>query len=117
MAIRLKRQTLLGMAMVLALPTLAGEPDIVVTGERMKIGWKSVSGEIPFGDLNLASDRGAATLRQRMEAEVRKLCAAAASAAERRECQAMVLASARPQVDRLVADARGDGLAPPPDMR
>lgn len=93
------------------------EVEILVVGERMTLGWKAVSAEIPFGDLNLRSDKGAATLDRRVEAEVRNLCRAATTSRERSRCQATVLASARPQVDKLVADARGQGLAPAPDPR
>jgi UrcA family protein len=93
------------------------EVEILVVGEQMKLGWRAVSAAIPFGDLNLRSDKGAATLNRRVDAEVRNLCRAASTSRERSRCQATVLASARPQVDKLVADARSEGVAPAPDPR
>ncbi|WP_448578943.1 UrcA family protein [Thermaurantiacus sp.] len=114
---------LLPPALIVSGPSLAQEAEalvdveILVAGERMKVGWKSVSAEIPFGDLNLGSDKGAATLNRRVDAEVRNLCRAASTLRERSRCEATVLASARPQVARLVAEARGEGVAPAPDPR
>jgi UrcA family protein len=81
--------------------------EVMLLDDYMKMGWGTVSGEVKFGDLNLKSDSGVATLNARVEAEGKRICASATSDSERRTCMSAVQASAKPEVDKAIAKARG----------
>jgi UrcA family protein len=80
--------------------------EVMVLDDYLKMGWGTVSGEVKFGDLNLKTDAGVATLNARIQAEGKRICASATSDSERRTCMSAVEASARPEVDKAIARAR-----------
>ncbi len=88
----------------------AQEAEIVVSSDYLKMGWEQVSGEVKFGDLNLKTDSGVDTFNQRVKAEAMKLCgvteASLRDKANHNRCYDSVLASAKPQVEKLTATAR-----------
>lgn len=74
-------------------------------------GAEKVSAEVRYGDLNLASAQGAATLQRRIKLAAEKVCgrpdardikASQAAAA----CRADAMAAARPGVELAIANAR-----------
>ncbi|MBS3961356.1 MAG: UrcA family protein [Sandarakinorhabdus sp.] len=89
----------------------AQEADIIVAADYLRMNWETVSGEVAFGDLNLATDKGVETLKSRVEVEARKLCGVPDTTPRGRinqnKCYDSVLASADPQIERLSAAARG----------
>jgi UrcA family protein len=101
----------LGAFALLATATAAtAQADVMVTSDYLKMGWEQVSTQVPYGDLNLASDDGIATLRGRVKTEAAKMCgtpeANARSNMNRNTCFDSVMASAEPQIAKLAADAR-----------
>jgi UrcA family protein len=97
--------------LLLAAPaTMAQAPEITVLGDYLRMNWKQVAGEVSFADLDLRKDAGVETLNRRVEAEARRICnvgeTSVRGAADGRSCVDSVLASAKPQVDRVVANAR-----------
>lgn len=93
-----------------ASPGFAQEADIVVTSDYLRMSWEKVSGEVPFGDLNLTTDKGVETFQNRVKAEARKLCGmndrSLVGKTNQNICYDSVLASAKPQIDKLSATAR-----------
>jgi UrcA family protein len=100
------RGAVAGLLLVAGSGAMAQKADITVLGEYLRMGWGEVKGEVKFGDLNLRSDTGVATLKSRVDGEAKRICGAATSDQERRTCEAQVMASAKPQVDKVVANAR-----------
>ena len=82
----------------------------MVTSDYLKMGWEQVSTQVPYGDLNLATDKGVETLRTRVKAEAGKMCGVSDGSARntmnRNTCYDSVMASAEPQIVKLAADAR-----------
>lgn len=104
-------RTVAAVILLFAAPAaMAQNPEITVLGDYLKMNWKAVSGEVSFADLDLRKAAGVETLNRRVEAEARRICnvgeTTARGAADDRTCVNSVLASAKPQVDRVVADAR-----------
>lgn len=97
---------------IVALPHAAAaqEADIIVTSDYLKMNWQKVSGQVPYGDLNLASDKGVETLKSRVKAEAVKLCGVGETTLQgklnQNECYNSVMASAKPQIEKLAAVAR-----------
>lgn len=89
----------------------AQEAKIIVTADDLRMNWETVSGEVAFGDLNLATGKGVETLKSRCEVEARKLCGVPDTTLRGRinqnKCHDSVMASANPQIERLAAAARG----------
>jgi UrcA family protein len=101
----------LGAVALLASATAAtAQADVMVTSDYLKMGWEQVSAQVPYNDLNLATDGGVQTLRSRVKAEAIKMCGApevgARNTMNRNTCLDSVLASAEPQIAKLSADAR-----------
>ncbi len=101
----------LGAVALLASATAAtAQADVMVTSDYLKMGWEQVSAQVPYNDLNLATDSGVATLRSRVKAEASKMCGTAQSNAKatmnRQSCFDSVMASAEPQIVKLASDAR-----------
>jgi UrcA family protein len=97
--------------MMFATATAAtAQADVMVTSDYLKMGWEQVSAQVPYGDLNLASDDGVATLRGRVKAEARKMCGVpdgtAAGTRNTNTCFDSVMASAEPQIVKLATDAK-----------
>lgn len=88
----------------------AQEADIIVTSDYLKMNWEKVSGQVPFGDLNLATDKGVETFHGRVKTEAAKLCGVPETTVKgkmnQNKCYDSVLASAKPQIDKLAATAR-----------
>ena len=82
----------------------------MVTSDYLKMGWEQVSAQVPYGDLNLATDQGVEALRTRVKAEATKMCGSpevrTKAAQNRNTCLDSVMASAEPQIAKLAADAR-----------
>jgi UrcA family protein len=89
----------------------AQEADIIVTSDYLKMNWESVSGQVAHGDLNLATDKGVATMRSRVDVEARRICGVPDTTPRgkinQNKCYDSVIASADPQIERLAATARG----------
>lgn len=101
----------LGAVALLASATAAtAQADVMITSDYLKMGWEQVSAQVPYGDLNLATDKGVEALRARVKGEATKMCGAAQSNAKatmnRNSCFDSVMASAEPQIVKLAADAR-----------
>ena len=101
----------LGAFALLASATAAtAQADVMVTSDYLKMGWEQVSAQVPYGDLNLATDKGVAALRDRVKSEANKMCGKtdgpARNTANRNTCFDSVMASAEPQIAKLAADAR-----------
>ncbi len=101
----------LGAFSLLATATAASaQADVMVTSDYLKMGWEQVSTQVPYGDLNLATDKGVETLRTRVKAEAGKMCGTSDGSARntmnRNTCFDSVMASAEPQIVKLAADAR-----------
>lgn len=98
------------LALVLAAPLAAQAPEIVVQGTNLKMGYAQATGTVSFGDLNLKTDNGVNTLNARVKAEAERLCGPGSGTAPVRQDQATcvnaMIASAKPQVDQVVAKAR-----------
>lgn len=93
-----------------AMPALA-QADIVVQARKIPLGQGEVRGEVPFGDLDLKTDAGVATLTARVEAEAKKLCGPKTNSSvnesrSRARCYDEVMESARPRIEEAVAYAR-----------
>jgi UrcA family protein len=107
----MKTGHMLGALALLASASVAtAQADVMVTSDYLKMGWEQVSTQVPYGDLNLATDKGVETLRARVKAEANKMCGrtdgTARNTANRNTCYESVMASAEPQVVKLAADAR-----------
>jgi UrcA family protein len=101
----------LGAFSLLATATVASaQADVMVTSDYLKMGWEQVTTQVPYGDLNLATDKDVETLRTRVRAEAGKMCSnsdgSARSTANRNTCFESVMTSAEPQITKLAADAR-----------
>lgn len=115
-----KLHTLALVALFSAAPSAAQAPatqeepapdlEIVVTSDYLRMNWARVQGEVRFGDLDLATDKGADTFRSRVRAEANRLCGRSDSSlrskADLKTCTDSISASADPQVEKLVAVAR-----------
>jgi UrcA family protein len=100
---------LLTLALV-AGPVLA-QADIVVQSRKIPVGTGAVRGEVPFGDLDLTTDAGVATLKGRVEAEAKRICGprtagSVADNQDRTRCYDEAMASALPRVEEAAAWAR-----------
>jgi UrcA family protein len=107
----MKIQLALGAFALLASATAAtAQADVMVTSDYLKMGWEQVSTQVPYGDLNLSTDKGVETLRTRVKAEAGKMCGvtdgSARNTMNRNTCFDSVMASAEPQIVKLAADAR-----------
>ena len=107
----MKTGLMLGAFALLASATAAtAQADVMVTSDYLKMGWEQVSTQVPYGDLNLATDKGVDALRARVKAEAGKMCGTtdgtARNTANRNTCYDSVMASAEPQIVKLAADAR-----------
>jgi UrcA family protein len=101
----------LGAVALLATATAAtAQADVMVTSDYLKMGWEEVSAQVPYGDLNLTTDKGVAALRDRVKSEANKMCGktdgSARNTMNRNTCFDSVMASAEPQIAKLAADAR-----------
>jgi UrcA family protein len=101
------RMTMMAALVAMSGAAMAQNVEVMVLDDYLKMGWGTVSGEVKFGDLNLKTDAGVATLNSRVQAEGKRICASATSDNERRTCMSAVEASARPEVEKAVAKARG----------
>lgn len=103
-------QTLGALALLATAGAATAQADVMVTSDYLKMGWEQVSAQVPYGDLNLASDAGVATLRERVKAEAGKMCGVSDGTARntmnKNTCYNSVMASAEPQITKLAADAR-----------
>ncbi|MFN7398384.1 MAG: UrcA family protein [Sandaracinobacter sp.] len=81
----MKTALILGAFALIASATAANaQADVMVTSDYLQMGWEKVSTQIPYGDLNLATDQGVETLRECMKSEANKKptrCAASPTAA------------------------------------
>jgi len=107
----MKIALMLGAVALLATATAAtAQADVMVTADYLKMGWEEVSSQVPYGDLNLATDKGVAALRDRVKSEANKMCGrtdgTARNTMNRNTCFNSVMASAEPQIAKLAADAR-----------
>lgn len=107
----MKTGLMLGAMALLASATAAtAQADVMVTSDYLKMGWEQVSTQVPYGDLNLGTDKGVDALRARVKAEASKMCGksdgTARNTANRNTCYESVMASAEPQIVKLAADAR-----------
>lgn len=107
----MKTGLMLGAMALLASATAAtAQADVMVTSDYLKMGWEQVSAQVPYGDLNLGTDKGVDALRARVKAEASKMCGksdgTARNTANRNTCYESVMASAEPQIVKLAADAR-----------
>jgi UrcA family protein len=101
----------LGAFALLASATAAtAQADVMVTSDYLKMGWEQVSTQVPYGDLNLTTDKGVEALRTRVKAEAGKMCGTSDGSTRnmmnRNTCYDSVMASAEPQIVKLAADAR-----------
>ena len=65
----------LGAVALLATATAAtAQADVMVTSDYLKMGWEEVSAQVPYGDLNLSTDKGVETLRERVKSEANRMC-------------------------------------------
>ncbi|TPE61405.1 UrcA family protein [Sandaracinobacter neustonicus] len=103
-------QTLCAFGLLATTSAASAQADVIVTQDYLKMGWEQVSTLVPYGDLNLASDKGVATLRERVKAEARKICGksdgTAKNTANTSTCYDSVIASAEPQIVKLATDAK-----------
>lgn len=103
-------QTLCAFGLLVTASAVSAQADVIVTQDYLKMGWEQQSTLVPYGDLNLASDKGVATLRQRVKAEATKICGksdgTAKNTANKSVCYDSVIASAEPQIVKLAADAK-----------
>lgn len=107
----MKTGLMLGAFALLASATAAtAQADVMVTSDYLKMGWEQVSAQVPYGDLNLATDKGVEALRARVKSEAGKMCGTtdgtARNTMNRNTCFESVMASAEPQIVKLAADAR-----------
>jgi UrcA family protein len=107
----MKIASTLGAFTLLAAATAAtAQADVSVTSDYLKMGWEQVSTQVPYGDLNLASDDGVAALRDRVKSEANKMCAttgrSASDTTNKNACYNSVMASAEPQIARLATEAK-----------
>jgi UrcA family protein len=71
-------------ALIVSAIAANAQADAMVTSDYLQMGWKQVSTQVPYGDLNLATDKGVETLRERVKSEANKKptrCAASPTAA------------------------------------
>jgi UrcA family protein len=98
------------MALLATAGAATAQADVMVTSDYLKMGWEQVSAQVPYGDLNLATDKGVATLRDRVKAEAGKMCGVSDGTARntmnKNTCYESVMASAEPQIVKLASDAR-----------
>jgi UrcA family protein len=98
-------------ALALAAGPVAAQGDIVVTSRKIPLAAGEVRGEVPFGDLDLTTEAGVATLKGRVEAEAKRICGPRAAGTvsdnvDRNRCFDEAMASAGPRVEEAVAWAR-----------
>ena len=95
------RPAIAAFSLALGVPTLAAPAS------------DDASAVVRIDDLNLASASGRETLDTRIRATARRLCRTdlrgTAEMELERQCVAAALANARPQSERMIAQARGDG--------
>lgn len=103
-------QTLGAFALLASATAATAQADVMVTSDYLKMGWEQVSTQVPYGDLNLSTDKGVEALRARVRSEAIKMCGApevgARNTMNRNTCLDSVMASAEPQIVKLAADAR-----------
>lgn len=106
----LKHQMAVACAAVVAsvsVPALSQTP-VEVEGRRVEAANQRI---VQYADLDLATGQGEKTLMSRIRFAVRDLCVEGINyspldAADVRACRAQAWGSARPQVDRVLAEAR-----------
>lgn len=108
---RRRPRLVLLLALVLGTGPALAQADIVVQSRKIPVGTGPVRGEVPFGDLDLKTDAGVATLKGRVEAEAKRICGprsagTVADTQDRTRCYDEAMASALPRVDEAVAWAR-----------
>lgn len=94
-------------AAVLSVPALS-QPPVEVEGRRIDPEHQRI---VRYADLNLATGQGEKRLMSRIRFAVRDLCVDGVNyspidAADLRGCKSDAWASARPQLDRVLAEAR-----------
>ena len=106
-------QTLCAFGLLATTSAASAQADVIVTQDYLKMGWEQVSTLVPYGDLNLASDKGVATLRERVKAEARKICGKSDGTAKNTANNRQVIEPIKNTGDVIHAclqASRGDGI-------
>jgi len=104
------RRALGGLVLFASATVATAQADVMVTSDYLRMGWEQVSAEVPYGDLNLTTEKGVEALRGRVRSEAIKMCGApevgARNALNRNTCLDQVMTSAEPQIVKLAGAAR-----------
>ncbi len=86
----------------------AEEPEIVVSGGReIPRGYEKVTRRVNIADLDLTTEVGTTEMEKRVGAMVEEICDAIRRRTVREYCYDLAWSDARPQMDRVIARARG----------